>query len=103
MGWLNRFEGLKDQVESAIKPFIKVKIYLRKEYEKERVEGLLKDEYYLERLERLTHLFLEKKVRSVLIVPLSLPAEEVRKLEEDEEFLSSVERLAEGFRGDTAD
>ncbi|MDK2372767.1 MAG: hypothetical protein QI197_05260 [Candidatus Korarchaeota archaeon] len=93
MSKLNRYENLKDEVERAIRPFIKVKIYLRGEAERERLEKLLKNEYYLERVERLTHLFLERNGASFLIIPLDIPVEDARRLERDENFLSKVEEL----------
>ncbi len=91
---LNKYEDLRDEVERAIRPFIKVKVYLRDEAEQERSEDLLKNEYYLERVERLTHLFLERNGASFLIIPLDIPVEYARRLEQDENFLSKVEELA---------
>ncbi len=94
MSKLNKYEDLKEEVERAIKPFIRVKIYLKGEVEQERLENLLENDYYLERLERLTHLFLEKEGSSFLIIPLDIPIEEARRLENDEKFLKKVEELA---------
>ncbi len=105
MSKLNKYEDLRDEVERAIRPFVRVKIYLRGEVEQERLENLLKNEYYLERVERLTHLFLEREGASFLIIPLNIPAEDARRLEQDENFLRKVEELAEsaGEADDSAD
>ncbi len=99
MSKLNRYENLKDEVERAIRPFIKVKIYLKDEAERERVEELLKNEYYLERVGRLTHLFMERDDASIIIIPLSIPVEDARRLERDENFLRGVDELARAARG----
>ncbi len=105
MSKLNKYEDLRDEVERAIRPFVRVKIYLKGEVDQERLENLLKNKYYLERVERLTHLFLEKKGASFLIIPLDIPVEDARGLEQDENFLSKVEELARsaGERNDPAD
>ncbi len=99
MSKLNRYENLKDEVERAIRPFIRVKIYLRDEAERERVEELLKNEYYLERIDKLTHLFLERDGAAFIIIPLNIPVEDARRLEQDENFLRGVEELARAARG----
>ncbi len=105
MSKLNKFEDLRDEVERAIRPFIRVKIYLKEEVERERLEDLLKNEYYLERVERLTHLFLERDGASFLIIPVEIPIEDARRLEQDEDFLRGVEELARsaGEADDPAD
>ncbi len=101
---LERFENLKDEVERAIRPFIKVKVYLEGDVDDERLKELQNDKRFQERVERLTLLFLKglKEGFSVLIVPVGLPEDEVKALEKDEHFLSRVEEIARSFEGDDA-
>ena len=98
---LDRFETLRDEVEKALRPFVKLKIYRPEGATPEEHESLKEDEEFKERVGRLTDLYIRGKKEgfSVMIVPVKVPLDVTRVLEEDESFLEMLNDLAKGMAG----
>ncbi len=99
---IERFESIKEEVEKAVKPFVKVKLYKPEGHEMRELEDLQQDEEFNERLERLVRLYLDERKGEVflMVVPVSsgvLPKDKLRELEGDKTFIAELEEFIRGF------
>jgi len=99
---IERFESIKEEVEKAVKPFVKVKLYKPEGHEMKELEDLQHDEEFNERLERLVRLYLDEKKEEIflMIIPVSsgvLPKDRLKELEMDKTFIAKLEEFIRGF------
>ncbi len=99
---IERFESIKEEVEKAVKPFVKVKLYKPEGHNMKELEDLQQDEEFNERLERLVRLYLDEKKEEIflMIIPVSskvLPKDRLRDLERDKTFVAELEGFIRGF------
>jgi len=99
---IERFESIKEEVEKAVKPFVKVKLYKPEGHEMKELEDLQQDEEFNERLERLVRLYLDEKKEEIflMIIPVSsgvLPKDRLKELEMDKTFIAELEGFIRGF------
>ncbi len=94
---LERFETLKDEMEKVIKPFVKLKVYKPEGVSLQDHAKLPDDPDFRERLEKLVSLYIrgKKEESFVMMLPVRLSPDDVRKLEDNESFIDKVSELAE--------
>ncbi len=98
---LERFETLKDEMEKVIRPFVRLKIYKPEGVSLKDHAKLPDDPDFRERLEKLVFLYIKSKEEGsfVLVLPVKLSPDNVRKLEDNKGFIGKVNELAEEMAG----